>query len=184
MKKDILGRSMVLESLRSAFEKSYASGDVLDSKLQNLLNFCSVIVSIVASVEASAFQSKVGVIFWILFLVTLILYFITFSVVIQALNPTIYLFPISNNWEELSRRYFHSDEKELLELMISEYLDSMKKTREANVPKVKAVKRASLLMTTIVMLLLIAVPIGLIFPSPTLAESFQQITNFIVRIKP
>ena len=67
--KETINKRIVAEEIRRTFDKEYSDNDILIGKLQNILNFSSVTVSIVAAILASAFQGKVGISFW--FMVTI-----------------------------------------------------------------------------------------------------------------
>ncbi len=157
-----VNRKIVLEELRRAFDKTYASSDMLDAKLQNLFNFASIILPVISSVELLIFHGRVAIIYWVLLIIALIAYIIAYLEVKIGLNPVTYQFPISNNWEELNIKYFNSTEEKLLDQLIDSHIRVMEKVEMQNAIKVKAVKIVSFLIMAIVILLVIIAPIGLL----------------------
>jgi hypothetical protein len=90
-------KKIALDSLRNAFDKVYGATDTLDGKLQNVLNYSSIIISIVPAVLTSILFDKVGIIFWMILLVILILYVINFLIILNGLSPRAFSLPISQN---------------------------------------------------------------------------------------
>lgn len=172
---ELHNKTIVLEEMRRNFDKLWSASDTLDAKLQNLLNFLSIIVSIASSIEVSMFQSKVGIDFWYLLFAALILYLIAFLVIIIGLNPYRYLMPISNDWNEIATRYFQPTEGVTLSLFINEYRKRMIGIEKENKPKIISIRLASSLMVLIICLLMLAVPFGLAHPTPTLFEFFSKV---------
>jgi hypothetical protein len=157
-------KRIVLAELQRAFDKKYAASDILDGKLQNTLNFTSIIVSIVSAIEASSFVNKVGNIFWFVLGIVIILYIlVVWLVLVRGLNPTSYDQPISNNWDELEERYFLASEEDNLDLVISQHLCSIECAGKENIRKAQIICWSSALMILIVILLFIAIPLGLLF---------------------
>lgn len=161
---EISNKNMVLTELQRAFDKKFSATEVLDSKLQNILTFLSVIVSVVPAIEAGAFQSRIGVTFWVIMCLVMVLYVLTIDTIIKGISPRTYQMPISNNWDELQARYFHEPEEGVLDLLISEHLTSLQIVGEENGKKANCLEKSSTFMIFIVILLLIAVPLGIFFP--------------------
>jgi len=80
----IESKRIVLEELRNAFEKSYLASDTLDGKLQNVLNFSSVIVSIASTVIAAILLGKVGIFFWLLLAIVMVVYIISLLIILNG----------------------------------------------------------------------------------------------------
>jgi hypothetical protein len=160
---DITGKQIALEELRRGFEKHFAASDALDNKLQNILAFSSAIVSVVFTIEVSVFQSKVGFVFWIPLGIALILYFISFKMIMKGLAPGSYEIPISKDWDELRDKVFNVTEENALAQIISQYLDSMDKIEVHNKRKASVILQTSDILMWIVVLLLTAIPLGLLF---------------------
>jgi hypothetical protein len=164
---EMSSKHLVLEELQRTFDKKYLASDILDGKLQTMLNFLSVIVAVVPAIAGSTLFDKIGFLFWIPIILVLVLYWNSFRKIMYGLRPSEYYQPISNNWDELDKRYFNLSEDETLNLIISEHLTASERAEKQNIRKEKAVLEVSNLMGWIVVLLLLSVPIGLI-PSPTL----------------
>ena len=178
-KKETINKRIVVEEMRRSFDKEYSDNDVLIGKLQNTLNFSSIIVSIVAVIEASAFQGKVGIIFWIMMGISLLLYIALVGIILQGLNPGGYRIPITKNWDVLEDTYFHGTEEQTLDLIISEHITSMEYIKNQNVKKAELIRRSSILTTIIIVILVFAVPVGLLLTNSVLSEIFFIICKFI-----
>ena len=172
MSENVNGK-MVLEELRSAFDKVYIAGDALDTKLSNLLTFSSLIVSFAATVQISTLQEKVGVVFWALLGIVFLLYLANFYLVTSGLKPREYIFAIRFDRDTIEQKYLTLGETQMMNQVISNYLDSLCKAVTANDLKVSAIKHGNRLLFAIVVLLLIAIPLGLLYPKPTLFEFFH-----------
>jgi hypothetical protein len=184
VKKQIESKRLVLEELHRAFDKQYAASDILDGKLASILNFSSVIVSIVSVIEASSFADKVGFVFWFILATTLCIYVATvWYVFSRGLKPSVYQQPISGDWDELSNQYLSAKEEKVLDLIISEHVTVLEEAEEKNIRKEKVIDRAYQLMVLMVILLLIAVPIGLIFSTSTLSY-FLHLASCTIGVKP
>ncbi|MFH1446221.1 MAG: hypothetical protein ABIG43_02275, partial [Chloroflexota bacterium] len=90
-------KKIVLEELRKVFDKAYNASDTLDSKLQNVLNYSSIIVSVPLAIIASALFNNLGIIFWLIMAFVLLLYVINFILIEIGLKPRNYFAPISQN---------------------------------------------------------------------------------------
>lgn len=168
---DLDSKKLVLEELRSAYETTISAGHILNDKLQNILSFSSIIFSVVSAIEASTLQNVVGIGFWILIVIALILYLTTVCLILKrGLNPIAYQTPISTNWDELSERYFHKTNEKVVDLTISQYLHSIENLRAVNARKAKTVDVTSSLMIWMILLLLLAIPVGLLLPNVVLSN--------------
>jgi len=170
--KSIEKKQLVLEELRNAYERKYSASDTLDTKLQNSLNFLSIVVSLAPTLELMIIPNldKMGIWFVFLLLVVLVLYLISFQVIIKNINPVYYKQPISKDWSELKERYFLSKKEVAIELTISQYLYSLEDMEKKLNKKMNAIEKVSKLMAVIVVLLLLAVPVNMFFPAPTLLD--------------
>lgn len=179
--KNIEKKQLVLEELRSVYERMFSASDALDAKLQNILNFLSVVVSIAPTLELMIIPDlrKTGLCFVILLLTVLVLYLISFQKVKSSINPVYYKQPISKDWDEIKERYFLSKKDEVIDLTISQYLYSLSDMDKKLNKKIKAIESVSKLMAGIVLLLLVAIPVDMFFPAPTLSDLF----HFISQIK-
>ena len=157
-------KQLVLEELRKVLDKKFLASDALDGKLQNMLNFLSIVVTVVPTLQllAGTQLDFSGVIFVLMLMVVLLLYFSAFRQVVSTVRPVAYRQPISKDWDELSARYFHGTEEDVLKLTISEYLISSQNADEQNDRKMIAVRNVGTLMFWIVILLLLAVPVNLL----------------------
>ena len=162
-KTDIASKRLVLDELRNAFDKIYATSDVLDSKLQSIFNFSSAIVAATSTIQAVIFRNSVGFIFWVTLMVVILLYFAICWIVLRGVKPTTYNLPITNKWKEVRDRYFVLKEEAVLDLNISQHLYAMEDAQELNTPKLQAIKQTTFLMALIVFLVLLSIPLGLMF---------------------
>lgn len=161
---EIKNKKVVLEELRLALDKTISAGHTLNDKIQNILSFSSIIVSVVAAIEASVFQNKVGLGFWAMVVIALSLYLVSVWLIFRrGLHPIEYRTPISIDWDELANRYFHVEEEAVFDLTINEYLCSLDDISKSNTKKAKIVRSTSLLMIWMIIFLLLAIPVGIIF---------------------
>jgi hypothetical protein len=174
---------IALEELRRAFERSWAASDILDGKLQNILNFSSIIIAVASTISGSALLDKVGISFWCLLLVATILYLIVFYVIMRGLKPHSYLSPISEDPKEIEEKYYNWPKDRAIRQAIHDYLKFTKDLATINSPKVKAVVLSSYLMGAIVVLLLIAIPVGLTWSTPTL-HCFLHLASCAIGARP
>ncbi len=170
------GKGIVLEELRTAFDKIYAAGDTLDAKLNNLLTFSSLIVSVAATIQVSAFADKVGMVFWALLGIVLIMYLINYYEITRGLNPSEYFLNVKGDRNTMLKKYFRATSEQMTRQVIWNHLDSIEKAKTTNQRKVKAITLSFRMLAIIVVILLLAVPMGFIFPTPTLP-------NFVRRIR-
>lgn len=177
--RETINKRIVAEEMRRAFDKEYSDNDVLIGKLQNILNFSSVIVSIVAVIEASVFQGKVGIPFWSMMGISLFLYIALVVVILQGIAPGGYRIPITKNWDVLEDTYFHGTEEETLDLIISEHITSMEFIKSQNIKKAKLIRQSSILTTAIIVILVLAVPVGILLTNSVLSEILFTICKFI-----
>lgn len=156
-------KRIALEELRYAFEKSYLASDTLDGKLQNVLNFSSVIVSIASTVLTALLVGKVGILFWVLLVIVMIVYFFTIVIIMDGLRVYTYSFPISINLDTLKEKYFGSTEDRALEQDILDHLYYIEEANKKNLQKGKTLNTSIKLLVLIVFLLFFSVPLGLLF---------------------
>jgi hypothetical protein len=159
----IESKRIVLEELRDAFEKSYLASDTLDGKLQNVLNFSSVIVTIASTVLAALLVGKVGILFWVLLVIVMIVYFFTLVTIMDGLRVYTYSFPISMKMDTLQEKYFESTEDRALEQDILDHLYYIEEANKKNLQKGKTLDTSIKLLVLIVFLLFFSVPLGTFF---------------------
>ena len=174
--KAIDSKKIVLTELQKAHDGLYAAIDILDGKLQNIMNYSSVVVAIPSAVMASALLDRVGIWFWILLAVVLVMYLINFFVIICNFNPGSYPFPVSGNKDVIKDRYYNSTEERAVEQAIIDHLETIKTLQNKNERKIKAVRTSLVIMGIIVFLLLVSIPLGLFYPTPTLS-CFLHLAN-------
>jgi ABC-type transport system involved in multi-copper enzyme maturation permease subunit len=169
-------KKVALESLKYAFEKTYLASDVLDGKLLNILTYLSIIVSIGSTVLASTLIDRVGLVFWILLSVVLLLFLFTFAVIIYGIKPRSFSLPVSTNFETIKKQYYDATEEQAIEQAIVDHVYYRNLIADKNnTPKTRALNLSFFLLGATVVLLLIAVPLGLMFPSPTLVEFLKTL---------
>ena len=181
----LTNKHIVLEELQRAFDKKMQASDTLDGKLQNILNYSSVIVGVVATIMVtiitSTLNEKVGILFWFLLGVVLILYLLTFLQIKKGLNPAEYHNPISNDIDELNKKLFKVEEEESVDLIIKAYVYCMNEATSINLQKENILISSSNLMLGIVVGLLLTPILGVLIPSPTISEFTKQLTAILSR---
>ncbi len=157
---------LVLDELRRAFDKVYAAGDALDTKLQNLLSFSSLVVSIAASAQVSILQLspqlKIGPFFGFSLCAVITLYLVMYYIISKALSPREYALPIATNKDEIREHYYKKQNEEALNQLISNHLHFIDRAARANAPKAKTLTSGYFLLAVIVVWLILAVPLGLL----------------------
>jgi hypothetical protein len=172
---ELANKQIVLEELRRVFDGVYAASDALDAKLTNLLNFSSLIVSFAATIQIATLESKVGVAFWALLGIALLLYLVNFLWVKSGLRPRTYRFSMSGDKDTIIDKYFAPPQGQVLNEVIGNYLGAIETAKTFNDQKATAIAVANYLLVAIVIALLLAVPLGLIFPTPTLPDFLKSI---------
>lgn len=164
---------IVLEELRRNLDKSYEASDALDTKLQQLLGFTSLIIAISGTLQLSALRQAGGLIFGIALLCAIALYALVFLVIFRALKPTTRDWVITGDWSALNELYFNSGETKVIERLVYDYLESIKQNDKVNARKAGALRAAMIIVFLLVITVLIAMPISLAvtplaspFPTP------------------
>ncbi len=103
--KQVENRKHVLGELQRAFDKKVSASDILDSKLQNILNYSSIIVAVFASIITSALLGKIGFFYWFGLIVVVALYIWTYICIKQGTAATTFYNPISNTEQELNEKF-------------------------------------------------------------------------------
>lgn len=172
-------KQLVLEELRKVYEKQFSANDNLDTKLQNILNFVSVVVTIAPTLEilVAPAPKDMSILFVFLLLVILFLYILAFYIIRVGLTPVDYRQPISKTWDELWNNYLYGTVDEAMDRTINEYLMSMEIADQYNQKKIRAVTQATGLMAVIVVLLLFATPVNMFLAHPTVSEVLQMISH-------
>lgn len=168
-------KKIVLEELRKVFDKVYEAGDLLDSKLQNILNYSSIVVSVPIAIIASTFVDKLGIIFWALMVVVILIYIADFIVIEIGLKPKEYFAPVSQNIDIIKKNYYSVTEEWAVEQAIIDNLHCSKEIKKSNELKSNMLTAATILMGIIVFIIFISIPIGLRFSTPTLIDVFSKI---------
>lgn len=150
---DPVTKRIVLEELRRAFDNLSDANNSLDTKLYNILSLSSLIVSLVGTLQVAIFQQKLGTWFWVPIGLVTILYIAMFALILRALAPKTHLSPISTNWDEMNRVYFGKNENAILTQMISDHLAFMETITKINLHKATTLRRTSLLLFSIVLIL-------------------------------
>ncbi len=160
-------KRLVLDELRKAFSGVYAAGDILDGKLQNILNYSSVIISAVSAILTVASKTTVGRWYWVFLSLSIVLYCTMFVRVRLKLKPVLIAFPISSKMETLKKKYFDArfDEERVLDQAIFDYLYYIEAASKNNVLKAKEVNISSWFMFAIIISLIFTSLFGLVFPS-------------------
>lgn len=166
-------KKIALESLRLAFDKVYEATNLFDAKLQNLLNYSSIIISIALTIMASSLYDKVGIIFWVIVSVVLIIYIINFIVIIKGLSPAEFLLPISGEIGDIKKQYYDTSENFALRQAILDHTIFIEKIQEASLVKERAIKISHWLIGIITILIIISIPLGLIYSEPNLLCFFN-----------
>lgn len=182
--KQIENRKHVLGELQRAFDKKVSASDILDSKLQNILNYSSIIVAVFASIITSALLGKIGFFYWFGLIVVVALYIWAYICIKQGTAATTFYSPISNTEQELNEKFIDVRETSALDTSIKAYIYGMYVTNEINTRKAKMLERASNLMFWIVILLSASILFGLLFPQLTYSDIIRFIVILLSKLKP
>ena len=181
--KEIEKRQYVLGELQRAFDKKVSASDILDSKLQNILDYSSIIVAVFTAITTSTLVDKVGFLYWLGLIIILFLYIVIYIKIKRGLSPTEFYNPISNNEQELFEKFIDVKQSQALDISIKAYLYSMYETDKTNNKKAIVLSRSSNLMFGIVVLLLLSIFLGLLFPHLKFDDLIQFVLN-ILKVKP
>jgi len=80
-------KRIVLDELRRAFSGVYSASDVLDGKLQNILNYSSVVASGISIIITIASKNAVGLLYWVFLFISIALYCIMFVRIRRRVKP-------------------------------------------------------------------------------------------------
>lgn len=156
-----IGKRMVLEEQRRAFDKVSEASNSLDQKLQSLLGSASLVVSLVGVLQLPTLKLSTGDFFWWVFVPALLLYISMVVTTILGLRPLKYLDPIDSNWDVLAARYFDESEDHVLEYLISDYLAFIEINRNLNQRKTRALNWAAWQFAALVVVIVTSLPISL-----------------------
>jgi len=148
-------KRLVLTELRSTLSAQMSNVDGLDSKLRQLLNSASLILSIVTALQITTGIRQNGLLYLGLLVIALVLYVWLIVVIIRGMRPLFYNAPIPPKWEDIKEHYFGKDEEAALDSLIVTYLAALDKNDIPLNYKAKKVKQASILMVSIVLVLII-----------------------------
>lgn len=163
----IEAKRLVLDELRKAFNGIYSASDTLDTKLQNILNYSSVIVSGLSIVLTIASRYAVVCWYWIFLSLSILLYCIMFVRVRFKIAPIEIKFPIGRDGVTLNEKYFDKrfDENRVLDQAIHDYLVYIDKASENNKRKAREIETSSWILFTIIISMLLSVFLGIVIPS-------------------
>ena len=179
---NIINQQIVLEELRRAFDKKISASDTLDIKLQNVFNYSSILFVTVSAIITSTLLDKLGVLYWIGLLAVFVLYLITVSKIKKGQSPRTFHNPISNKIDELYQKCINVKEEEMLDVLMRAHLYSMYEAGNINGEKETALRASSTIMFWMVVLLIISMALGLIFPALKLSDILLPIVNFVTKI--
>ncbi len=121
----LANKRLVLEEQRRAFDKVYQAGDILDQKLQSLLQSAGLIIALVGIIQfPRALEQGTYYTFVILFAIALLLFIGMVAAILIAFQAREYLNPISRDWKELRARFFEQEEEAGLNQAIHDHIDS------------------------------------------------------------
>lgn len=181
--KKITNQQIVLGELQRAYDKTIEANDFLDDKLQNVLDYSSMIFAIVSTITVATILDKVGVFFWLGLFISLILYMVTYFKIKKGQTPIPFCHPISKDESELNKRFINVEEEAMLDLMISAHIFSLYEVGEINIKKDEVFRIASNLMFCIVIMLFLTILFGLIFPTLTFSDLTTPLIE-LFKVKP
>jgi len=160
-------KRIVLDELRRAFSGVYSASDVLDGKLQNILNYSSVVASGISIIITIASKNAVGLLYWVFLFISIALYCIMFVRIRRRVKPVEFPYPIGRDIKALSEKYFDPrvDEERALDQAIFDYIHYTEKASNNNGLKASEVNASSWLMFSVVISLLLSVLFGIVLPS-------------------
>jgi len=177
----IINQKIVLEELRRAFDKKSIASDILDTKLQNVFNYSSILFVVVSAIITSTLLDKLGVLYWISLSIVFVLYLISVFKIKEGQKPRTFHNPISNKIDELYEKCINVKEEKMLDILIRAHLYSLYEAEGINNEKEVALKASSNLTFLMVVLLFISILLGLIFPVLKLSDILILITNFVTK---
>jgi hypothetical protein len=152
---------IVLDELRRNLDKSYEASAALDTKLQQLLGFTSLIVTISGMLQLSAMRQIGGWLFVVVLIIALVLYALIFFATFKALKPVTRDWVITGDWSALHELYFNSGETKVLERLSFDYLEAIKQNDAVNMKKAESVQCVMVMIFLLVIVILCAMPISL-----------------------
>lgn len=172
-KENIESKRIALNELQKAHDALYTAGDALDAKLQNIMNYSSIVVTIPSVIIASVLLNNIGIYFWDILGIILLIYLVNVIFIVIAISPSPYVFPISSKKEEIEYRYYSYNEEQALRQVITDHIKTINELNKKIHRKALTVRWSLVLMAIMVTLLLISLPIGLHFSTPTLIQFFS-----------
>lgn len=155
-------KRLVLEELRRVFDKAYATTDVLDQKLQTLLQATGIAIALVGAIQVPKLIGQGSWAFISLFGLALLLFIVMVILLLRAFQANDFHMPISGKWEALRTMYFEQDEESALNQLISDHLDRIQQCVRVSVQKDQYLQAATILFGAIVVALLIMLALGFV----------------------
>ncbi len=173
----------VLEELRRAFSNKLIASDMLDAKLQNILDYSSIIFVVVSAITASVLLDRLGILYWFGLLIVLGLYIFTVLKIKEGQMPATFQNPISIDYNDLQDVCVNVTEEKSLDNLIIAHIHSIKKTGEILAKKDAVIQVSSNIMVCMVILLFVSIFLGLVFPNPTLS-CFLHLASCVKGVTP
>lgn len=173
--KKIENKKLALEELQRAFDKTISAMDILDNKLQNVLNYSSIILTIFTAITTSALLDKVGCFYWIGLSIISVLYIVNYFYIKSGLEVATYHNPISGEGSELKKKVIDVKGDASIDILIEAYIFCIYDSSGINSKKGNVFSVSSNLMSLSVILMMVTVILGLTFPDLKLSDILEYV---------
>jgi len=152
-------KKQILYELRNHHTQLLSFADALDTKLNGLAQAAVVILSVFAVVGT---LSTASLWFWVALGLAAILYMIGAVISVSGLTPRDYAFPLEAKWDSLASVYFHRDEADMRDTLISQYIKSIDMIKPILAAKSTCVTAGTITLSTTVTVLIILLVVTMV----------------------
>jgi len=151
--KDMYCEELALEEMRRSFSEYKKAADVLDQKVNTLLNTASLVIGLFGLLNIRLLENGQPAYYWVGFIVVVLLYLSMIALCTNALQPAEYMNPIKADWDVVHDNILILSPKEAVLKMISGYIEYIPHNKRVNEIKAKKVRISTWLFGIIVVLL-------------------------------
>lgn len=145
---------LALEEMRINLQQCFDAGDSLDGKLNQIQIGSGAIIALTTTLNISLSTDRSNC-YWIVFFIIVGLFLLSIVLTLFGAGPKKYYLPIAPEWEELDKQLFGKSERDAILIMLSGYVDQIKRNRAINNSKVN-IYRFSLLILPVSIILLVS----------------------------
>jgi hypothetical protein len=150
---------LALDEMRLQMERVYQASDALDQKANFLLAAAGLVIAVVTALLPHLTATTPPPLKMALLIITAILYLIMVILVLKAMAPTGYVFPIESNYKVLEEYVLSVDPEQALANVLSGYTNTIDRNKGINKSKAKAIKISMVLFPMILFLIVVAAAI-------------------------